>query len=229
MKCDACIVQILSNYQPTQESTCVTEDEFKALRNFMWPFWLTWFLFFHLGLREVFCSWLKKKTPFIQTSVYHQMAIDKNKSFLIFPQHQTTLAGNFWCKSRWKSNMHLSGISSHPMRLHIVAKYQMTFSPDCSCCRNSLLLKTETEVHWNALMSKFSTPKQKHIKEIKSFWIFFHLHILFLQSNTPSCLNLLCDFAWLIHDSVEFGWFFFCFPLAFILACLQKEKDLWDC
>lgn len=35
MKCDACIVQILSNYQPIQESTCVTEDEFKALRNFI--------------------------------------------------------------------------------------------------------------------------------------------------------------------------------------------------
>lgn len=124
--------------------------------------------------------------------------------------------------------MHLSGIFTHPMWLHIDTKNQVTFSSDCSYCRNSFWLKTETEVHWNYFISKFSTPKQKHIKGIKSYWIFFHLHILFLQSNTPSCLNLLSDFAWLIYDSVEFGglgWFLFlvffsfsfCFPLTFIL------------
>lgn len=139
-----------------------------------------------------------------------------------YPCRQLLVLSFKW-KSRWKSSTHLSSIFIHPMYLHIDAKNQIAISPGCSYCRNSFLLKTETGYTEMILCPNPQPPKQKHIKGIKSFWILFHLHISFLQSNTPSCLNLLCDFAWLIYDSVGFGGFFL-FSSCLYINVPSKEK-----
>lgn len=156
------------------------------------------FLFSTLDTGNFVHSYLKKEPPFIHTSVDYLMAINNTMSFLISPQHQTTLSGDILCSvPNGRADENLTCISV--AYLHILCasilmlNIRWHFPLVVPTVETHFCLKQRQRYIEMILCLNSQPPKQKHMKGIKSFWIFFHLHISFIQSNTPSCLNLLCD------------------------------------
>lgn len=127
-------------------------------------------------------SYLEKELPFIHTSVDCLMVIDNTMSFLISPQHQPTLAGGILCSvSNGRADENLTRISLAylhiPCASILVLKIRWHFPLVVSTVETYFCLKQRQRYIETILCLNSQPPKQKHMKGIKSFWIFFHLQV----------------------------------------------------